>query len=263
MIYRKTSLSLLFFLLGLFSLPTLILAQPLRIVTENMPPYNYQTNKGKLSGPSTEVVRALLKSLKLKTQIEVLPWARAYKLATTEPDVMIFSIIRSPAREPLFHWLEGIGPIDIQVFAMPDAGISSLNNLNTLEDLTLGILRDSSQIDFIKDRYSIPEHNIIAGKSYEQLYRMNQRGRVNLFAAPALLSTYLNHKLNTKVSQQPISVYTIPSTKQRKLHLAFSKATSLDTVAQFRKALATMQQNGEVKQIFANFQAHWATRHTE
>ena len=36
------------------------------------------------------------------------PWARGYKMATTQPDVGLFVAVRTPEREQLFHW---VGPI--------------------------------------------------------------------------------------------------------------------------------------------------------
>ena len=36
------------------------------------------------------------------------PWARGYRMATTQPDVGLFVTVRTPERETLFRW---VGPI--------------------------------------------------------------------------------------------------------------------------------------------------------
>nr|BFE97768.1 hypothetical protein GCM10020185_83040 [Pseudomonas brassicacearum subsp. brassicacearum] len=74
---------------------------PLRIVTEELPPYN-MTQNGRMTGMSTEVVQAVLKEVGMDAPIHSMPWARAYELALNESNVLIYSIVRTPAREPLF-----------------------------------------------------------------------------------------------------------------------------------------------------------------
>lgn len=64
------------------------------IVTEELPPYNF-TDQGTLTGLSTEVVQAVLHQLDLNARFQVMPWARAYELAQSAPNVLIYSITRT------------------------------------------------------------------------------------------------------------------------------------------------------------------------
>eukprot|EP00828_Plagiopyla_frontata_P029713 TRINITY_DN38511_c0_g1_i1.p4 TRINITY_DN38511_c0_g1~~TRINITY_DN38511_c0_g1_i1.p4 ORF type:complete len:132 (-),score=43.09 TRINITY_DN38511_c0_g1_i1:62-457(-) len=86
----------------------------LRVVTEDWPPYNYSEH-GKVTGVVTEVVLAALDRSDLDYTVEVLPWARAYKLARTEPNVMIYSILKLDSRAPLFKWLK-LGNLSIEMY---------------------------------------------------------------------------------------------------------------------------------------------------
>ncbi|MFT4927496.1 MAG: polar amino acid transport system substrate-binding protein [Phenylobacterium sp.] len=245
---------------------------PLRIVTENMPPYNYQDQNGELVGPSTEVVNALLKTLGLSVAIEVHPWARAYKEATSAPNVMIYSIIKHPERVADFHWLSPIGPIDLQVFSAPGSGLDELDDLDHIGDHSFGILRKSSLMSFIKNHHinhsnrdiNHSHHQcdkqLLIGKSYEHLYKMHQKGRIDLFMAPGFLVRHLNHKFKIPPQLQPKSIYTFPSNEQRKLYLAFSKATPASTVLRFETALQQLHKNGRVAQIFDHFNAGLSTQ---
>lgn len=265
--------------LGLFQCLVLMLtlccqqavaANPLRIVTENMPPYNYQDDSGKVSGPSAEVVHELLKSMNLTVKMEVYPWARAYREATNAPNVLIFSIVRTPQREDDFHWLSGIGPIDIQLFGSADDDITDcqagnsarFDDLNRAANRTIGLLRQSSQLNFIKSHQDIQATDLVVGKSYEDLYKMHQRGRIDFFLAPGFLVHYLNNKLNTPSQHLPTSYYTIPSKHQRKLYLAFSKNTPMQTVNKFKTALEKLHQSGKVAQIFDKFHAQLVAKNT-
>jgi polar amino acid transport system substrate-binding protein len=76
-------------------------AQTVRAVTEATT-YTYLRD-GKVSGRATQLVETALRNAGLDHQINLYPWARAYDMAAKEPNVLIFLIARTPAREPLFR----------------------------------------------------------------------------------------------------------------------------------------------------------------
>lgn len=82
---------------------------PIRVVTENLAPYN-MVEGGQITGLSTEIVKAVLNNVGVSPRIEVLPWARAYDLALHSDSVLIYSIARTPQREHLFKWVGAIAP---------------------------------------------------------------------------------------------------------------------------------------------------------
>jgi polar amino acid transport system substrate-binding protein len=45
--------------------------------------------------------------------MEVYPWVRAYKMAQTTPNVMLFSILLNPQRENLFKWVGALHPFQV------------------------------------------------------------------------------------------------------------------------------------------------------
>ena len=62
------------------------------VVTEHFPPY--QVKEGdKLDGVAVEIVNALLKRESIDTQHLILPWSRAYHIATQQKNVMIYSML--------------------------------------------------------------------------------------------------------------------------------------------------------------------------
>ncbi|NOR26821.1 MAG: transporter substrate-binding domain-containing protein, partial [Desulforhopalus sp.] len=69
---------LIVIVISLFAISS-VSAENFRIMTEEYPPFNY-TDGGKITGLSTEVVLELAKRVGHHTDIEVLPWARAYGL---------------------------------------------------------------------------------------------------------------------------------------------------------------------------------------
>ncbi|MDN3579083.1 transporter substrate-binding domain-containing protein [Chitinimonas viridis] len=80
----------------------------LRAVTaENNEPFNIVFN-GKLQGLGVDVANEAARRSGFSLQTEALPWARALETARQKPDVLLFTVARTPEREDWFHW---IGPI--------------------------------------------------------------------------------------------------------------------------------------------------------
>ena len=93
-------------------------AESLKILTEEFPPYNF-TENGKITGFSTEVVRAVLKEVKMDGEFQSMPWARAYATAQSADSVLIYSIGRTAQREKLFKWVGVIAPIHYYLYSLP------------------------------------------------------------------------------------------------------------------------------------------------
>lgn len=100
---------LTFLLIGIVSLNSdPVAAQPdLKVITEDWAPYNYEEN-GELKGFSIEIVQAVMDELGEEYPISIYPGVRGDRMLETLPNVMYFSLFRTPEREDKFKW---IGPI--------------------------------------------------------------------------------------------------------------------------------------------------------
>lgn len=101
----------------------------LTVLTEDLPPLNYIDN-GVLVGPSVEIVREIIKRLGSKEQIQVYPWARAYKMAIEEKNVVLFGMTYTEVRRDKFKW---VGPLAIKRDILVGRKKSGIK-INTLED---------------------------------------------------------------------------------------------------------------------------------
>jgi len=126
-----------------------VIAEGLMVLTENLPPLNY-VKDGMLIGPAVEIVKEIQRRVGSNTQIQVYPWARAYKIALEEENIILFSMTHTQVRKDKFKW---IGPIarksDVFV-AKKGSGIK----MNSLEDAKkvdfIGTLRDDAKDIFLK-----------------------------------------------------------------------------------------------------------------
>ncbi|MFA6127871.1 MAG: transporter substrate-binding domain-containing protein [Bacteroidales bacterium] len=76
--------------------------------TEENPPQSFMDEEGNLTGSSVEMVKTMLEGSSLAGPIELTNWTDAYNQLQLVPNTMVFSTLRSPERESLFHW---VGPV--------------------------------------------------------------------------------------------------------------------------------------------------------
>jgi polar amino acid transport system substrate-binding protein len=95
-------------------------AQSMAFVMENFPPF-IQDDNGRGIGPFPEVVRAVCDSMKIQCTLKVLPWRRAYAMASTGAVDGIFVLARTPEREHAFHFTDPVFQSSFAVFARQSA----------------------------------------------------------------------------------------------------------------------------------------------
>ncbi|WP_397600490.1 transporter substrate-binding domain-containing protein [Silvanigrella sp.] len=76
----------------------------IKIVTENTPPYIYLNSSGKPNGLLAERVNKILDILKLKKEIQILPWESAYNNALNNKNTLIFPLAKNKERDKLFKY---------------------------------------------------------------------------------------------------------------------------------------------------------------
>lgn len=80
-------------------------AETIHFVTEEYPPYNFSTATG-ANGSSVEQVALIMKGVDLPYEIKVLPWARAFALAESQPFHCVFTTGHDAERDGKFKWIE-------------------------------------------------------------------------------------------------------------------------------------------------------------
>ena len=227
---------------GLFVVSGFAEAQDIKIVTEELPPYNY-TDNGVVTGMATEVVRAVLDELELRVDdIRVYPWARAYKSALEQPNVLIYSISRTPEREELFKWVGEVAPLNIYLFKLAARTDIQLVTLENAKQYLIGVGRDSAPEQYLMLKGFVKKKHLDNTGNLKQnlLKLVNQR--VDLVPTTELSFFYQARLLGYDPAL---------FTKARKieelsklLYMAFSRQTSDELVDRFRKALEAVKNQG-------------------
>lgn len=213
-------------------------------VTEHLPPYQAIDESGKISGFSVEVVKALAKTVEDDIRIEVLAWERAYRKALNEENVMIFSIYRIDAREPLFHW---VGKVDENIhyfYALRDTPRNHALNLSEARKRVTAVTQNAFEDKQLTKRGF---QKLMKVSSPNQMVNMLFNQRVDLLFGSEIAITNLARQAN-KSPEDMIRLFTIENWGQG-LWLAFSKSTKPEIVEKYRQAFAVLQRSGKLAQI--------------
>jgi polar amino acid transport system substrate-binding protein len=117
-------------------------AESYQVVTEEWAPYNYEEN-GQLTGMSTAIVRAIMKLTGDDFAIAMLPSMRATYALQNRPRTIMYSMFRTPEREPLYKWVgpiaqESIHPYQLASTAQPIISLEQLMHAPRITTCRLG-----------------------------------------------------------------------------------------------------------------------------
>ncbi|MES2820509.1 MAG: ABC transporter substrate-binding protein [Pseudomonadota bacterium] len=221
-------------------------AEPIKGVTEATS-YSYLQND-RVAGPATRVVEATLQRAGLNDyRLALYPWARAYDMALQEPNVLIYLIARTPAREPLFEWVGEITRIDYHFYKLRENTAIQVSSLDDARQYSVGVLRDDVRHHYLKTQgFSKLVVSAQNGENFRKL--LNQQvqlvpmpeGDLRLMCQEARIDCNRLEKVHT------LEALTTG------LYMAYSKATDEQTVARSRAAFDSLKAEGEVERLMGN-----------
>lgn len=219
-------------------------AESVRIVTEELPPYNF-TDNGRVTGLSTEVVEAVLKEIGVDASIQSMPWARAYDMAQNTENVLIYSITRTPAREKLFKWVGIIAPTDWYLFTLKSRGDIKLRRLDDARPYQIATVNEDAGEQYLVGKGFTIGRNLQQSNRYEANYEKLRLGRVDLWVANELNALYLTRRAGDDPDKVLVRALHIPDmSAEPGLSMAFGPKTSDALVQRFRAGLETIKKNG-------------------
>lgn len=221
----------------------------LRVITEDWAPYNYQEGN-EIKGFSTEVVRALLDDLGEQYPIEIYPGPRSDRMLDTKPNIMYFSIFRTPEREDKYKW---IGPIyDQAVYFYKRKG--NVKAYRTVDDIKAasvtvpykGLVADSVEALGVK--------NVIKLSSRERQFALLFTDRADLLVntGPLGVAYYL------KAMGMPVDslVQTDVKLLEFPLYIACSKEIPDQVIERWQAALDRVKASEQYRTIYHKYLYH-------
>lgn len=216
----------------------------IEVVTELLEPYQIENPDGTLSGFSTEVVHALFKKAQSRANIRVLPWARAYEIARSTPNIMIYSIAHTEVRDPLFHWVGSLKKEKLYFWGLKSKFPDNIHDTEKLKAEKIAASRFSNVAQYLQAN---DFKNIYELIKEDQNMLMLYRGRVDLIVATELTLKTRAQKLGLDFNK--MKKIKEVSELNNDLSIAFSKETKPNIVSHFRQAFDAIKRDGVIEQI--------------
>ncbi|TWE07759.1 amino acid ABC transporter substrate-binding protein (PAAT family) [Pseudomonas sp. AG1028] len=234
----RLTLALLCLLLGTFAR-----AEPYQIVTEEWAPYNYQQGD-QLTGMATDIVQAIMMLTGDSFDVVMVPSMRSSLVLTNRPRTIMYSMFRTPEREPLYKWVGPIAEEAIHPYQL--VGTPPVDSLEQLRQAPQITTRHAGLIPDVLEAQGFGNLDKSATSS-QQLYRMLLAGRTGIIvgdtdAGVAYYSAQLDIAPGT-LRRVPVTLY------RSALYIVFSKDSDDATVAAWAEALDQLRASGELARI--------------
>ncbi|QEL56831.1 substrate-binding periplasmic protein [Chromobacterium paludis] len=223
--------------LTLFSLPAAA-GRPLRLLTEDDPPFNYPDDHGGITGISTEMVTEAFRRAGLSYTMQVMPWLRAYRLAQSDKHACLFSTTRNAEREKQFQWVGPLLKNDWAVFAGPRSP-AAIRNMQALRPYRIGGYRGDAVALYLQNRGYKLEYTSDDVLNLRKL----MAGHIDFWAS----GIYHAHDLAKHAHLGPLRKVAVFSTSY--LYLACHPQIPPDTLTRLSAALHAMQKDGFVGKL--------------
>lgn len=243
--------ALLSFLLSIGTLvPAGTWAQTVRVVTENAPPFTYMQDK-KVVGTAAAVLERTMQQAGLSDyRVSMYPWARAYDMALTEPNVLIFLIARTPEREKQFQWVGEFMQMRYHLYKLRERTNITAASLDETRKYVIGVMRDDVRQQYLQRRgFSRLVVSAQPTENFNQLLN-HQVDLVPLTEAATLPLCQATHFDCEKLEK----VFTLDEMTTG-LYMAYSKSTPPELVARTQAAFEQLRGNGTVRRLMEPGQA--------
>lgn len=237
-------------LTGLLLLPAMLLqANPIRVVTEYRGFYQLQNNDGSLGGYATEVVQALFAITGDTPLFEINSWGRSFHEASSNNNVLIYSLSLNPERAELFDCVAELNKEQLFFWALKGNIKQPLNVLDDLRHYRIAVSIASNP-----DQY-------LTGQGFTRLFRtstpeyalsMLYKNRVDMIIS-------VEQPIHNQVEQLGYDVSQLSKVFQLEelnhpLCIAFNRNSDAALRERYRQAFASLQQNGTLAQIRKRWQ---------
>lgn len=217
-------------------------AAELRLYTEDYRPFSY-LEEGRPSGMAVAVVEELIRRTGEVARIELVPWTRGYHQVRQQADTALFSTVRTPAREPLFHWVGPIARGHTRFYSLKESGVR-VANLDDVRQLgTLAVPKQWYSYELLREQQM---ENLYGVPTPQDMLRMFRHGRVKLLLANNLTLDGMLAEQGMHAGQLQEQFDLMPNDS----YIAFSRQTDLERVARWQRALDEMRRDGSLERIY-------------
>jgi len=204
------------------------------LLSEIYPPYQVKNKNGKLSGWSTDKVTSLFTQAKINYNLEVYPWARAYQLALSQPNTLIYSLLRTDIRENSFHWIAPLCTIEFSFYRAKNRPDIQINSMKDAKNYRIASQKGQASAEYLVNLGFGEGNNLSISYNNDNFIQMLVHGRVELIvlSAPFVKSLVSTNAPNINEIE---AIYPIEYLREN-LYLAANLNTSPTIIKKLQKA---------------------------
>jgi polar amino acid transport system substrate-binding protein len=220
-------------------------AQSLTIYCEDNPPFQYKKD-GVLTGFMVELVQHLQKAVVNTDKIEVVPWNRGYSMALSKPNVMLFGMARTPARNDLFQWVGPTheGPLALYVRADYAGRLENLEDAKAVRSIGVSL---NDVRDVLLTAAGLT--NLVRTSDNVVNLRQTMNGRLDAFAS----SDTEIRELIAKEGLKPSQIRKAFDFSASWLYIAVSKGTPASVAHDWNAALDHLKADGTFSHLYQKY----------
>lgn len=212
----------------------------LKIVTEFMPPLQLAKSGHKMQGSSADFVSKVMTSTTLPFTTDVFPWARSYRIAQSEPNVVIFPLIRTQEREKDFHWIGKIWSFSAAIYKHSARQNITVASLEDAKNYNIAVYRnDFFHHYLIKEGFN--EAKLFPASGIEQSIGLFINGRVDLIVIDSSIFEFYINQYNKKIAKFE-KLISLDDVRHNDAYIAMSKQTSPSVVQQVKDSFNRVTQ---------------------
>jgi polar amino acid transport system substrate-binding protein len=216
--------------------------ETINLLTQNFPPFSMADDgknfakEGAISGIDAEVVAALFKRAGVPYAMTLrFPWSRLQQLAEKTPGFAVFSLSRTPEREPKYKWVGPLSEIQIVLLKTPESQIQ-VSSLDAAKQYRIGSKDGSVGSQYLINRGVEVQSSLIDTPA------KLKAGQFDLWATTNPSGEY-------EAKQAGVGPLAVALTLSRvDLYLALNKETPDAVVEKLQRTLDQMKQEGLLQQ---------------
>lgn len=238
------------FLLVLIFLNTYIYAQTINVVTECFLPFQWEKN-GKITGPSTEVIQAVIKGVGVDSSIKIYPWARAYTMALKDKNVLIYSLVRIKERENKFKWIGSVMSRNSYLWKLKSRKDIQIETLEDAKNYKTAGVNMDGRAEYLFSKGFIKNKDVYMVSNNEAEIKLLFAQRVDLIVDndDGLQEKVEKYGYDFKQLEKILALKELSG----EIYAAFSLLTDDEIVNKFRNELKRLKQNGDFSKIINRY----------
>ena len=249
--FRYWKLLGLFFLINLGS--NAVAKEPiLHVVTESLPPLQIAKKGEQPEGAMVELVQAVLKDANVDASITAYPWARSYELARTQPNTIIFSMMKTDNRLDKFIWIGEVYRSSVYLVKLRSRKDLKIDHLDDAINHRIGVVRLDISQEYLIDKGFEEGKNLLISSGYPRLWYLLYTGKIDYLLANEFM--WKLEERTENILRKDVEAAIELTDFAKNYYLAANKQTSPEIIKKLTQSLEKIKKSGQYQHILNKWQ---------